>query len=291
MRTSSYIVVGGLFAMLVAPAAAHARSGYLSTFNTKYSTANTRLDTCSLCHGSSTSIRNSYGLAVEGQLASGSTIDKALTNVEPLDSDGDSYTNKAEITALTFPGNASDHPVTTTPTCADADADGYAVCTGTCTPPPNTQCGDCNDTNASVNPGATEGPFGSATCSDSIDNNCNGFADGAEPACAPPPSDYDIVGFTAPAAAIVRHPMDISVTITNASNTNPGGTITIYGQIGRKTVQVVRDQVFTVAPNATATLTFAVTPRSVGTINWFASVTDGNPDLDEATASTVVTRK
>ncbi len=288
MRNTSYIALGGLLAVLVAPTGARARSAYLTEFNTRYGTSSTKLNSCDTCHAGSTSTFNPYGTDVRSRIGSG--IATALTDVEALDSDRDRFTNKAEIDARTFPGDASDYPVTT-PTCPDADADGYAVCNGTCTPPTNAQCGDCNDSNAMVNPGATEGPFGSATCSDAIDNNCNGLTDAAEAACVPPVSDYDIVSFSAPGAGIVRMPMDISVTIANAGNTNPGGTVTIYGQIGRKTIQVVRDQVFTVAPNGTATLTFTVKPRSVGTITWFVSLTDGNPDLDEATGTTVITRK
>jgi hypothetical protein len=42
----------------------------------------------------------------------------------------------------------------------DADADGFSVVQG-----------DCNDTDASINPGATE------VVGDGIDNNCNGTID------------------------------------------------------------------------------------------------------------------
>jgi len=57
----------------------------------------------------------------------------------------------------------------------DNDKDGYAICAG-----------DCNDNNVNVNPGKTEGPFGSPTCSDGIDNNCNSKTDAADPKCIPP---------------------------------------------------------------------------------------------------------
>ena len=100
-----------------------ARSSYLDAFNTKYSSANKRLDTCDTCHVYGGNSRNLYGQDVEIQLRGGPTtslvtggvtstltIDQALTNIEPKDSDGDTYSNIDEIKALTFPGNTSDYP-------------------------------------------------------------------------------------------------------------------------------------------------------------------------------------
>ena len=57
----------------------------------------------------------------------------------------------------------------------DGDSDGYVsdVCGGN----------DCADSNASINPGAAEGPITDATCSDSADNDCDGFIDLADPGC------------------------------------------------------------------------------------------------------------
>ncbi len=43
--------------------------------------------------------------------------------------------------------------------------------------------GDCIDGNASVNPGITEGPHGNATCSDTLDNDCDGAIDGFDIGC------------------------------------------------------------------------------------------------------------
>ncbi len=52
--------------------------------------------------------------------------------------------------------------------CTDMDTDGYAIEGGSCGPI------DCDDNNASVNPGAVE------VCSDAVDNNCNGLTDTAD---------------------------------------------------------------------------------------------------------------
>ncbi len=286
----SFIRSAVLIAILFAAGTAQARNAYLSAFNTKYGTAGTRLDTCNTCHGSTTSTWNPYGTNVKAQITAGASIDAALATVEPLDSDGDTYSNLTEIKALTFPGDPNDKPSTVS-YCPDADADGYAVCSGTCVLPTGKQCGDCNDSNAAVNPGATEGPFASATCSDAIDNNCNGLVDSADAGCAPPPSDYDIVGVSAPAAALVRQPITLSVTIVNAGTTDPGGMITITGTQGTKIISLASNQLFQAAPGATTTLSFSYTPKSTGTINWTVTVVDGNPDVDQATASTNVTRK
>ncbi|MCX7948685.1 MAG: VCBS repeat-containing protein, partial [Treponemataceae bacterium] len=81
-------------------------------FNTRYGTAGTVLDQCILCHTTNTNVGplNSYGDTL------------ALNNnnfaaVESIDSDGDGFSNIAEITARTFPGNAASRPATadTTP--------------------------------------------------------------------------------------------------------------------------------------------------------------------------------
>ena len=47
---------------------------------------------------------------------------------------------------------------------------------------------DCLDSNPNVNPGATEGPPGDSTCSDLLDNDCDGLIDtAADPDCVATP--------------------------------------------------------------------------------------------------------
>jgi len=62
----------------------------------------TRLDNCSLCHTSAPAF-NPYGAAFD---AAGQNFGA----IESADSDGDGFSNIVEITALTFPGDASDKP-------------------------------------------------------------------------------------------------------------------------------------------------------------------------------------
>ena len=85
----------------------------LGNFNAKYGTAGSALDTCNTCHSPALfnivpNPVNYYG----GDLFNNS-LDFA--KIEGKDSDGDGYTNIAEITARTFPGDPSSHPADTTP--------------------------------------------------------------------------------------------------------------------------------------------------------------------------------
>lgn len=95
--------------LIVAPMVS-AKSSYLSSFNQHYNTIDTRLDTCNLCHGSSSGGSfNPYGMAYSGS-------GRNFASIETLDSDKDGFTNIEEIKALTFPGDVNDHPQTTSAT-------------------------------------------------------------------------------------------------------------------------------------------------------------------------------
>jgi len=64
--------------------------------------------------------------------------------------------------------------------CTDNDGDGYGS-------PGSPSCPhselDCDDNNLNINPGATEGRFGDPTCSDGLDNNCDGLTDIEDSGC------------------------------------------------------------------------------------------------------------
>jgi hypothetical protein len=84
---------------------AFASGGYVGQFQTKYGTGIT-IDNCSLCHTGTPSRTNTNQFANDFASA-GHVFTTALEN---LDSDGDTYTNIAEITARTYPGDAASHP-------------------------------------------------------------------------------------------------------------------------------------------------------------------------------------
>jgi hypothetical protein len=110
-KPNKILVVAAIsICMTIAIPQAMALPSFLDNFNTTYPAAvGSRIDICNLCHtaGGGTPL-NPYGLDFN-------TSNKNFTAIENLDSDGDGYTNIAEIQNLTFPGNASDHPAVTQP--------------------------------------------------------------------------------------------------------------------------------------------------------------------------------
>ena len=171
------VILMAVFGILtLSSGTALAVSSYLNSFNSQYGSSGTTLDSCNLCHTSVPSL-NGYGDDYAGGYN--------FTNIEGLDSDGDGFVNLDEINARTSPGNASSFP-DTLPTCTDNDGDGFAVEGG--------DCGvvDCDDSSSAVNPKAQE------SCTDSIDNNCNGLIDNQDPLavnCPPVCTDVDGDGY------------------------------------------------------------------------------------------------
>jgi hypothetical protein len=86
-------------------------------------------------------------------------------------------------------------------TCFDNDLDGYGN-------PENATCTraglDCDDSDPNVNPGAPEGPDGDYVCDDTIDNDCDGLMDVADPGCIPC-TDVDGDGYGDPASGNCLH--------------------------------------------------------------------------------------
>jgi hypothetical protein len=71
------------------------------------------------------------------------------------------------------------------PACLDNDNDGYGYPGGNAECPQGT-AEDCDDDNYDVNPGATEAYGVGTTCSDGLDNDCNGVTDAADSKCDEP---------------------------------------------------------------------------------------------------------
>jgi len=108
LRMTAPLFLLACAAAMLAAAPAHAISDYLLSFEAAYPAAEgSRIDVCLLCHVNANpnvgAARNAYGSAY-------SNANYDFPTIEPLDSDGDGFTNLEEIVALTFPGNAGDHP-------------------------------------------------------------------------------------------------------------------------------------------------------------------------------------
>ncbi len=106
--TPKYSRFGVFFAVALAAGflgTAHATSGLLGQFNSRYGTSGTVLDTCSVCHSSVPSL-NPYGKDLH-------SAGDNFAAIENMDSDGDGWTNIQEIKALTFPGDPTSHPAGT----------------------------------------------------------------------------------------------------------------------------------------------------------------------------------
>ena len=125
------ICIGLLILLLVALIAipeVSATGTIRTAFLAKYSLPTTSpLNTCDTCHmPGDTSAWNDYGTDLQTQITGGATSTQGMTNIEPVDSDGDRFTNLQEITATppTFPGDPASHPapalVLTTITLAPA---------------------------------------------------------------------------------------------------------------------------------------------------------------------------
>jgi len=137
---------------LLAPETAQAFASYLTAAVTKYPQINnSKLNECILCHTSNTSPKalNVYGRAFKN---SGFNFD----TIANLDSDGDGFTNIAEINALTFPGNRADFPqATAVPTATTPPT---AIPTATATVPPTATPSPTVVTSPTVTPTPTITP-------------------------------------------------------------------------------------------------------------------------------------
>jgi len=85
---------------------------------------------------------------------------------------------------------------------SDIDGDGYLACSDWVSGHPHYDGGDdCDDTSAAAHPGATEGPVGDLTCSDGVDNDCDGVSDASDPDCIDACTDTDGDGYGNPGHA------------------------------------------------------------------------------------------
>jgi hypothetical protein len=84
----------------------YAKSGYKTSFESAYPAAKgSVIDSCTLCHTSTSGSapRNPYGAAY-------GSSGRNFKTIEPVDSDGDGFSNLVEINAKTFPGDNTSYP-------------------------------------------------------------------------------------------------------------------------------------------------------------------------------------
>lgn len=331
---------GFFVCMLVAAALAfsgqvHARSGYLSTFNGLYGTANTRLDTCDSCHVPGGKSRNPYGLAMETKLLAGYTESQALTAIESADSDGDTFSNITEINNLTFPGDPNDKPgaapapnialsssslsfgtvnvgntvtkTTSIQNTGNAGLDVTAIVLGSGTSTEYTFSPAAPFTVAagsSTTLSVTYAPVDATVDSGSVQITSNDpdtpttslAVSGTGVAPQPAVVDIDITGVSATGRISLGRvkPATVTLSVSNPSTLSSG-----VGQVSATLVGVQNSvQIYSqtialdnIAAGATASYTFAdYTPTVVGNIDWTVTVSDLDPDVDQATALTKIVK-
>lgn len=89
--------------------------------------------------------------------------------------------NQGSAQALFYTNNYTSNydQLSGSPGCVDSDSDLYFLINASCP-----QANDCDDNNANINPGAAENT--AVTCSDGVDNNCNGKVDANDISVVPP---------------------------------------------------------------------------------------------------------
>jgi len=316
-----------LAAIALAPLAAHARSSYLSTFNSTYGTSGTALDSCNLCHPNGTSSFNSYANDF-------GAANHSFRAIEGTDSDRDGFTNLQEIQALTFPGDARSVP-------APAAAPKIAVSSTSLafgnvnvgsssqqqTTVSNTGSADltvtvarCSGTSAefTASPASfTVAPNGRQAVSvtyapsaagsdtgciavahnDSTTTTVNVAVSGAGQDAVPPPPavlDVDITRFG------VARRLDLSrgavasptVSVVNAGTATGTATISVEGVDAAGVVVYSSSQDVLLAPAATAkvklTPEFNPAGLAAGQYTFTATVVDADPDVDVASVTVKV---
>jgi len=114
----------GAVMVLAGYGSAHAFGSYLTPFNTQYPNAGA-ISNCGLCHTNPAGggARNPYGTAYANN-------GHSFTAIENMDSDGDGFTNIAEITnnPPTYPGDPASHPAPVAVTCTSFTYSAFGAC-------------------------------------------------------------------------------------------------------------------------------------------------------------------
>jgi len=109
MRSKRLYTAFFVMALIGIPSVVLAVPSYMSAFDALYPGATGLVGNCGVCH-TTPPTRNPYGAAFGARPHSGAAASGALAAIEPLDSDGDTFTNLTEISGKTNPGVAASIP-------------------------------------------------------------------------------------------------------------------------------------------------------------------------------------
>jgi len=112
MRSKRLYTAFFILALIGMPNVVLAVRGYQTAFDTLYPGATGLVGNCGVCHinPGGGGARNGYGSAFSALPHSGASTSQAFTTIEPLDSDGDTFTNLTEISGKTNPGASAETP-------------------------------------------------------------------------------------------------------------------------------------------------------------------------------------
>jgi hypothetical protein len=103
MAKLAWIILAILVALVGTGTSTLAFTSHSVQFEKRYKTRGTRLGTCMICHKGRSYKRNAYGSDYQ-------RAGYVFRTIERYDSDGDGFSNLAEITAKTFPGDPNSTP-------------------------------------------------------------------------------------------------------------------------------------------------------------------------------------
>jgi len=116
MRSKRLYTAFFVMALIGIPSVVLAFGSYQDAFDVLYPKAGVGLiGNCGICHqgggiGNGGQRRNGYGTAFAALPHTGTSTSLAITKIEPLDSDGDTFTNLTEISGKTNPGDVASKP-------------------------------------------------------------------------------------------------------------------------------------------------------------------------------------